>query len=402
MKNDELFALVEKAIDGDRVAFEALYSAQIKTIIYGVRNWLYDKNGVDDAASEVVLHMFNSISRLSSPYAFKAWMQKIIFNTCAGLNKKTKRDSGLDITDYEAVLVDDDVDVVPETLVMSGDEDSDVNAAIQALPPSQRRTLILFYYEDMGYQEIAEALGVSESSVSTNLIKARKNLRGILEMKGITYPDLMESERKSGFGLAVSSAIGADISKTISSSQIDTVLNACGGKIAAVSAPATASATSSISHSLINAVKSLAQVVTAKTIVLGVACAVIITSGVAFTLIINKAEIPLDKEIAEQTFAPIKVYEPDVVIEFSGSTDSATDSAEHINPTSAKLSDVGSGDTVSGWFIYDGENNIVSSGQGTVVENAFENLVPGNYRVTWILTTQAGERARAFRDFTVK
>lgn len=388
MKNSELFALVEKAMKGDRAAFEALYTSHITSIIFGVRNWLYDKKGVDDAASEVVLHMYRSIARLQSPYAFKPWMQKIIINTCMGLNNRAKRDDNVDISEYEMVLVDDDIDIDPEMLIMTGDEDSDINTAIQALPPSQRRTLILFYYEDMSYQEIAEALGVSESTVATNLMKARKNLKGILEMKGITYPELTEVERKSGFGLAVTSAIGADVNKTVSSSQVDNVLKISGGKLNAYYA--------STSTSSKVAMKIAAKASTLKMVLLGVACTLIVAGCVAFTVIINAEETHIDKEIAAQT--EMKIYEPAVTIVFSGSSDTA----EHINPTSATLTEVSDRDTVSGWSIYNEENEEVSSGAGAVIENAFKTLSPGNYKVSWILTTETGERAKASRGFTIQ
>jgi RNA polymerase sigma-70 factor (ECF subfamily) len=388
MKNSELFALVEKAMKGDRAAFEALYTSHITSIIFGVRNWLYDKKGVDDAASEVVLHMYRSIARLQSPYAFKPWMQKIIINTCMGLNNRAKRDDNVDISEYEMVLVDDDIDIDPEMLIMTGDEDSDINTAIQALPPSQRRTLILFYYEDMSYQEIAEALGVSESTVATNLMKARKNLKGILEMKGTTYPELTEVERKSGFGLAVTSAIGADVNKTVSSSQVDNVLKISGGKLNAYYA--------STSTSSKVAMKIAAKASTLKMVLLGVACTLIVAGCVAFTVIINAEETHIDKEIAAQT--EMKIYEPAVTIVFSGSSDTA----EHINPTSATLTEVSDRDTVSGWSIYNEENEEVSSGAGAVIENAFKTLSPGNYKVSWILTTETGERAKASRGFTIQ
>ena len=49
------------------------------------------------------------------------------------------------------------------------------------LPNKLREAIILYYYQDMGTEEIAEALGIAQSSVSNRLKRGRERLRKALE-----------------------------------------------------------------------------------------------------------------------------------------------------------------------------------------------------------------------------
>jgi RNA polymerase sigma factor (sigma-70 family) len=53
----------------------------------------------------------------------------------------------------------------------------DLRARLAALPPQMRVTVTLFYLEDLSGEEIAEVLGVSASTVRSNLADARARLR---------------------------------------------------------------------------------------------------------------------------------------------------------------------------------------------------------------------------------
>jgi RNA polymerase sigma-70 factor (ECF subfamily) len=406
MEKDELFALVEKAIAGDEVAFAALYTQQIKSIIFLVRNWLYDSNSVDDATSEVVLNMYKSISGLTSPYAFKPWLQKIIINVCIGLNRKNNKTSSVDISDYESTLVDDDIDIDPEGLVMSGDEGSDINVAIDALPPIQRRTLILYFYEELSYQEIADVLEVSINTVSTNLMKAKNNLKGILELKGYTYQNLMEEDRKGGFGIAVSSALGLKVSNSISSAQVDSALHACGLKLQAAQAAAgtaNGTASSAVKVTAKAAAKVGAKFAVGKIVTVVVASAAVLGGGMFLAHTINTADNSIDTElapyIATEDSASV-IYEPDVSIEFSGDDDSL----EHVNPTSAVIKGYADTDTIDSWTIYNvGTSSVAASGDGSEINSeVFAGLQAGNYKITWQLISNSGEGAKASRAFEIQ
>jgi RNA polymerase sigma-70 factor (ECF subfamily) len=381
MEKEEFFSLVENAMEGDEDAFATLYTAQIKSIIFGVKSWLYDKGGVEDATSEVVLKMYKSIAKLTSPFAFKAWMQRIIMNVCVDINNKVKRDNWSDLSDYEAVLVDESADTNPETFAVSGYEDGDIKFAIHALPDSQKRTLLLYYYEDMNYQEIAEALDISVGTVSTNLIRAKKKLKGTLEMNGMMLDNLEAESKSDSFAVAVTAALGSDVNSVATSSEVDSILNACQRKIR-TNPTATVKVASSLS------IGKLVALITLSAFIIG--------AGIFLSLTIKSAnhEILSDPAI----IASEEVYKPDVSIAFSG----GTGRAEHINPASASIQGYGENDKVVEWYIYNEAKEEVKSGISSEINGISEGLTPGTYSLMWVLASESGNEAEATREFVVE
>ena len=53
--------------------------------------------------------------------------------------------------------------------------------AVMKLPRKMREAIILYYYQDMSTEEIAETLGIAQSSVSNRLRRGREKLRKLLE-----------------------------------------------------------------------------------------------------------------------------------------------------------------------------------------------------------------------------
>jgi RNA polymerase sigma-70 factor (ECF subfamily) len=58
---------------------------------------------------------------------------------------------------------------------------SDLSLAVMKLPRKMREAILLYYYQDMSTEEIAETLGIAQSSVSNRLRRGREKLRKLLE-----------------------------------------------------------------------------------------------------------------------------------------------------------------------------------------------------------------------------
>ena len=71
-------------------------------------------------------------------------------------------------------------DLPPASVPFTAEEESLIVQVMQ-LPPKLRETILLYYYQGMNVNEIAETLGISHSSVSDRLGRARKTLRAVLE-----------------------------------------------------------------------------------------------------------------------------------------------------------------------------------------------------------------------------
>ena len=106
----------------------------------------------------------------------KTWLMKIAMNTCCDLRRAHR-------------LRSIDPRRIPELLPQAAEpfapaEEELVTQVIQ-LPRKLREVILLYYYQDMTVTEIAVSLGISQSSVSGRLKRARGKLRTLLEGRDI-------------------------------------------------------------------------------------------------------------------------------------------------------------------------------------------------------------------------
>ena len=75
------------------------------------------------------------------------------------------------------------LDRLPEPSVQPDEENIELTLALMSLPRKLREALMLYYYQDMSTMEIAEALGIAQSSVSNRLRRGRDAIRKALERR---------------------------------------------------------------------------------------------------------------------------------------------------------------------------------------------------------------------------
>ena len=102
----------------------------------------------------------------------KTWLMRIAMNTCNDIH----RSHWFRIVDPRYTP-----DMLPEpTQCFEAEEERLVESVLQ-LPRKMREVLLLYYYQDMTVNEIADSLRISQSSVSGRLKRARAKLRALLE-----------------------------------------------------------------------------------------------------------------------------------------------------------------------------------------------------------------------------
>ena len=135
--------------------------------------YLHDRALAEDAVQETFLKAFRGFSQFRGDSSEKTWLTKIAVNTC----RDFQRGGWFRHTDRS---------VTPEMLPVAADtrpdaEDYDLSLAVMKLPRKLREVILLYYYQDLGTEEIAEILGIVQSSVSSRLKRGREKLRGLLE-----------------------------------------------------------------------------------------------------------------------------------------------------------------------------------------------------------------------------
>jgi RNA polymerase sigma-70 factor (sigma-E family) len=145
---------------------------------------LGDRAGAEEVVQEAFLRTFSSWWRIRHPERAQWYLRAAVVNQCRSrLRRRTTEDRS-----NRTVYATD-----PERPVAGGSGGDVVGAsgdalvvmdAVRALPPRQRETVILRYYEDLPEVEIAGILGCSVGTVKSQLSKARAALAAALGSMG--------------------------------------------------------------------------------------------------------------------------------------------------------------------------------------------------------------------------
>jgi RNA polymerase sigma-70 factor (ECF subfamily) len=167
--------------------------AEFEQFMIAHRNMVYStacrilRNEADalDVAQEVFLRAYRHYDRLADNPKAGGWLRRVARNL--SLNQITRyRNRWTFFTDLEREEGDEDFAARvagPETEAQLLDEarrQELLEEALAKLPEKQRLPLTLYHFEDMGYDEIADRLGVSLGKVKTDIFRAREALRKLI------------------------------------------------------------------------------------------------------------------------------------------------------------------------------------------------------------------------------
>jgi RNA polymerase sigma-70 factor (ECF subfamily) len=175
MKDIEAIWLQE-ARAGDADAFSRLVQAY-QTPVYNLAyRMLGNSTEAEDAAQEAFIRAYTRLETYNPAHKFSSWLLAIASHYCVDVLRKRR---------LHCVSFDDLTPLVelagprttqPEQVVVQQQDASAVQELLKALSPDYRTPVILRYWYDMSYREIAETMGVSVGTIKTRLHRARARL----------------------------------------------------------------------------------------------------------------------------------------------------------------------------------------------------------------------------------
>ena len=125
-----------------------------------------------DAVQETFLKAYRGLPSFRGKCSEKTWLMRIAVNVCRDM----LRSSWFRTIDRRVSL-----EQLPEPVFHPVEEDQFLMESILTLPLKQREVVLLYYYHNMTVKEIAEALNISQPSVSRRMSHAKKQLRSLLK-----------------------------------------------------------------------------------------------------------------------------------------------------------------------------------------------------------------------------
>ncbi|RJP42127.1 MAG: RNA polymerase sigma factor [Phycisphaerales bacterium] len=177
--------LMLAAGQGDRSAFADLVERRHHAILRFVYRFLprVDRDAAEDLAQDVFLSAWKSAPSYRPQALVMTWLLRIARNTCLNYQRarRLRRTESLDDGRPE----DPPAGQVQRTPLEAADaaatRSERIRAALACLPHQQRAAVVLKYFHDLSYAEIADVLETSVSGVESVLFRARRSLRTLLE-----------------------------------------------------------------------------------------------------------------------------------------------------------------------------------------------------------------------------
>lgn len=166
---------LERAKQGDEGAFAQLvehYQVPVYNLCYRM---LADPNEAEDAAQETFLKAFRSMSKYDMDRKFINWVLTIASNHCIDRLRRRR----LQLVSLEemvpSVLLAEKT-LGPESTIVEQENQEAIQQLLKELRPQDRAAVVLKYWYEMSYEEIAETLTLTVSAVKSRLHRARRDM----------------------------------------------------------------------------------------------------------------------------------------------------------------------------------------------------------------------------------
>jgi RNA polymerase sigma-70 factor (ECF subfamily) len=180
MAGAEPGALIARAQAGDAEAWGQLYQQYAPAIYRFCRRTLPTREDAEDATMEIFIKLRERLRQYDASRPFRAWLYKVAANHCWDLLRRRRVRQDLETEEADALPLAHPAPSQIEQL-LERHTGLEVRRALERLPARARMALVLRYYAEMSYDEIAETLGIRRNFVGVVLLRARHQLREQLE-----------------------------------------------------------------------------------------------------------------------------------------------------------------------------------------------------------------------------
>ena len=181
--------LVERAREGDTVAFTELLDAALGRLDGAARLILRDPDLARDAVQDACIRAWRDLPGLRDPERFDGWLHRLTVNACLDqLRRRRRRPIEVDIAPIDVPAPRDPTGDLADRLRL--------DAALERLSPAHRAVVVLHYSLGLPLPEAAASLGIPVGTAKSRLHYA------LVEMRVQVTGDVAPRDRVSGGQLA--------------------------------------------------------------------------------------------------------------------------------------------------------------------------------------------------------
>lgn len=177
---------LEQARQGDKVAFGKLIEAYQGPVYNLAYRMLSNSGEAEEAAQEAFIRAFTRLESYNPAHKFSTWLLSITSNYCIDqLRKRRAILLSIDEPLPPHPALSADQEKRPESQLIMNEQQAMVQSLLEELAPDYRQAVVLRYWHELSYEEIAEMMDTTVSAIKSRLFRARKQLAEIALETGL-------------------------------------------------------------------------------------------------------------------------------------------------------------------------------------------------------------------------
>ncbi|MBN1221718.1 MAG: sigma-70 family RNA polymerase sigma factor [Candidatus Aminicenantes bacterium] len=167
LSEKEILAVVQK---GNKEAYQEIVARYMHSAYYVALAFVHNQQDALDISQDAFIRAFRRIKKFDIERPFFPWLYKILKNLCFDHFKKRRRLNEVPLENVRVLKVEHEDREMKEALWKG----------IEELPPEQKEVIILRYFRQFSYQDMAEVLDKPIGTIMSSLYYAKKKLKGIV------------------------------------------------------------------------------------------------------------------------------------------------------------------------------------------------------------------------------
>ena len=178
--NDEQIAKAVQAGNAEQFGeLIARYEAKLKRY---ARKFLNYQDEIEDLVQDVFIKAYTNIQSFDLDQRFSPWIYRIAHNTFVNELRRKKR-VGFPVFDVDIILPQLPAKETTDEVALSTELRAELDSLLTDLPDKYREALVLYYFEDLNYQEISDVLQIPVTTVGVRMNRGRKKLKSNYDAK---------------------------------------------------------------------------------------------------------------------------------------------------------------------------------------------------------------------------
>ncbi len=178
-KDEEIVRLIQSGRTG---LFDILMERYEKKIVRYARKFLADNEEIMDVIQDIFLKVYENIQSFDTKKKFSTWLYRIAHNELVNVLKKKKKNLvSLSLFDPDIFFPHNLRDCSLDKSINHQDMRRMIDTCLNCLEPKYREPIVLYYFEDLSYQEIADIIQIPIATVGIRIKRAKEKMKPIYQ-----------------------------------------------------------------------------------------------------------------------------------------------------------------------------------------------------------------------------